>query len=120
MSGHEAESWEIIDRRDPGHLKAFIADKVSIEDFPFAIQMPSPPFAFGRVGILVARDMSDLGGHEYVSRLIIAAPKLLAACRHYLKQYQASHGNDIKGETPRIMFEAVTEVEGQKGESDGT
>ena len=45
------------------------------------------------------------------ARVIAAALDLLEACKRYVRQYRASHGDEIKGETPRIIFAAVVKAE---------
>lgn len=45
-----------------------------------------------------------------------AVKDLRTACQRYIRQYRASHGDEIKGETPRIIFEAVAKAEGREKE----
>jgi hypothetical protein len=70
--------WKVIDRKDHPAIRTVISDKVSVEDFPFEINMPSPPFALGACGALVAckGGLPYEGTAEGTARLIAEAPNL--------------------------------------------
>lgn len=63
------QAW-ISRRRDQDNISTFIEDGVSKEDWPFAIQMPAPPFAFGAIAALVHK--------EGVSQRIVSCINALA------------------------------------------
>ena len=52
---HILTPWHYAARGDSQRVRSGIEDKVSAEDFPFVIWMPSPPFALGATCALVAR-----------------------------------------------------------------
>jgi hypothetical protein len=78
---HTPGPWKVIDRRDKSAIKAVISDRISVEDFPFEIYMPSPPFVLGACGALIARKggFGNEGTPEATAHLMSAAPELLDA-----------------------------------------
>ena len=84
--------WKVIDRSKDGAIKTVISDRVSVEDFPFEINMPAPPFALGACGALVARKggMGNEGSSEDTARLIAAAPEMYEALKAIAEECSAS------------------------------
>jgi hypothetical protein len=72
--------WTVESRSEDQMVRSVVSDKISIEDFPFEINMPSPPFALGACGALVASKYSAKDGDaEANAYLISAAPDMYAA-----------------------------------------
>ena len=86
MSEHTPTPWK-WQRRD-GMVHSCIEADISVDDFPFCIYIPCPPFALGATGMLVART-DGLGASaqqsEANTRFIVRAvnnhDRLLAACK---------------------------------------
>ena len=52
--------YEIRDRRDRFALTSGVTKDISKEDWPFTIDAPAPPFAFGKVVALVTnRELAE-------------------------------------------------------------
>lgn len=77
--------WKVEDRNAASTPTYPIANGVSVEDWPFLINIPSPPFAFGSVGALVCKGKNA----EYRAGVMAAAPDLLMACKSALYLLEA-------------------------------
>ena len=77
---HTQGPWK-YEARCGSSIHSSIESCVSLKDYPFSIWIPSPPFALGAIGALVAVTPDNPTQAEANARLIAASPDLLKACK---------------------------------------
>ena len=72
--------WEVSDRSKPGPTALTLED-FPVDRFPYAIFVPHSPFAFGKLGLIVAGDPREPEEAKRIANMAAAAPDAIEALK---------------------------------------